>query len=201
MQRLQAEEHVRPNVIGRADLGVGLFQLCVSVAQDRESPFANGGRAFMTTPQTSGSHAFWWLVFVTVAVALVVALAFALGQADVGSAALVRLAVVCLIASLPATFFGIALRTLASARAAVLLANLIYQPPAHSGGLWVPPMVLPSVVNAVFRWVPTRAIGELGWAAIAGARWDTGCPAVLLCRKLFAVVAVVVAHARRRRFA
>lgn len=185
-----------------AVLGVGFFQFGVSVAQDRESPFAKWQQ---TLP---GHAANQWiasvlasLAFVTVAVTLVVVLAFALGRVEVGAAALMRLAVVCLIASFTATFMGIALGSLASARAAVPLANLIYLPLAYLGGLWVPPMVLPSAVNAVSQWTPTRAMGELGWAAIAGTRWDTGYLAVLLGWTVISVAAVVVAHARRRRFA
>ncbi|MYH59461.1 MAG: ABC transporter permease [Boseongicola sp. SB0675_bin_26] len=183
-----------------AVLGVGFFQFGVSVAQDRESPFAKWQQ---TLPGHAGNQ---WiarvlasLVFVTVAVALVVALAFVLGRVEVGAAALVRLAFVCLIASFTATFMGIALGSLASARAAVPLANLIFLPLAYLGGLWVPPMALPSAVNAVSQWTPTRAMGELGWAAIAGTRWDPGYLAVLLGWTVISVAVVVVAHARHRR--
>ena len=185
-----------------AVLGVGFFQFGVSVAQDRESPFAKWQQ---TLPGRAGNQ---WiarvvasLVFVTVAVALVVALAFALGRVEVGAAALIRLAAVCLIASFTATFMGIALGSLASARAAVPLANLIYLPLAYLGGLWVPPTVLPPAVNVISQWTPTRAMGELGWAAIAGTRWDSGYLAVLLGWMVISVAAVVVAHARRGRFA
>ena len=185
-----------------AVLGVGFFQFGVGVAQDRESPFARWQKCL------PGHAANQWiasvlssLVFVTVAVALVVALAFALGRVEVGAAALVRLAAVCLIASFTATFMGIALGSLASARAAVPLANLIYLPLAYLGGLWVPPMALPSAVNAISQWTPTRAMGELGWAAIEGIGCNTGYLAVLLAWTLISVAAVVVAHALRRRFA
>lgn len=184
-----------------AVLGVGFFQFGVSVALDRESPFAKWQQ---TLPGHAGHQ---WiarvlasLVFVTVAVALVVALSFALGRVEVGAAALIRLAAVCLIASFTATFMGIALGSLASARAAVPLANLTFLPLAYLGGLWVPPMALPSAVNVVSQWTPTRAMGELGWAAIAGTKWDPGHLAVLAGWTVISVAVAVVAHARHKRY-
>jgi ABC-2 type transport system permease protein len=155
-----------------AVLGVGFFQFGVSVAQDRASPFATWQRSL---PGPSG---FLWLarilasmIFVTIAVALVVAVSLAMTDISLPATAWARLGAVCLMATVAATVMGIALGNLASARAAVPLANLIYLPLAYLGGLWVPPMVMPDAINAISVWTPTRAMGELAWAAIDGRAW------------------------------
>lgn len=109
-----------------AVLGVGFFQFGVSVAQDRESPFATWQRSL------PGSFVHQWiarllasLIFVTMAVLLVIIIALAMADIDLDSTAWLRLGVVCLMSVATATLMGIALGSLSTARAAVPLANLI----------------------------------------------------------------------------
>ncbi|MDP5347383.1 MAG: ABC transporter permease [Paracoccaceae bacterium] len=156
-----------------AVLGVGFFQFGVSVAQDRASPFATWQS---TLP---GSAVPQWIariiaavIFVTLAVALVIALAHLMTDVDLPARAWGRLAAVCLMATGTATLMGIALGSVASARAAVPLANLVYLPLAYLGGLWVPPIAMPAAINAISEWTPTRAMGELAWAAMEGRAWS-----------------------------
>ena len=184
-----------------AVLGVGFFQFGVSVAQDRASPFATWQRSL------PGSMMPQWiariaaaLLFVTLAVALVIALAHLMTDLDLPARAWVRLAAVSSLATVTATLMGIALGSVASARAAVPLANLIYLPLAYLGGLWVPPMAMPATINAISEWTPTRAMGELAWAAIEGRAWsrqDLG----LLAAWTLAAAAITVLTTRpwRRR--
>lgn len=183
-----------------AVLGVGFFQFGVSVAQDRESAFARW--------QQSLPGAMWgqWfarvvaaLVFVAIAVSLVVVMALVLTDVQLTFTALLRLAVVCVMSAVTAIFMGIALGSCASARAAVPLANLVYLPLAYLGGLWVPPMFLPSAVNLISEWTPTRAMGELSWAAMNGSSWDTRYLLLLLCWTLLAMGIAGVAQTRQRR--
>lgn len=178
-----------------AVLGVGFFQFGVSVAQDRASPFATWQRSL---PGPSG---FLWLarmlaavIFVTIAVALVVAMSHALTDISLPAMAWVRLGAVCLMATIAATVMGIALGSVASARAAVPLANLIYLPLAYLGGLWVPPMAMPGPINAISVWTPTRAMGELAWAAIEGRAWGWQDLGLLAAWTLAAAAVVVVAQ-------
>lgn len=152
-----------------AVLGVGFFQFGVSVAQDRATAFARWQRSL------PGHAALPWVarimvsvLVVTMAVALVVAVAQAMADITLPALAWARLGAACLMASVAATVMGIALGHLASARTAVPLANLVYLPLAYLGGLWVPPMLMPEAINALSVWMPTRAMGELAWAAIEG---------------------------------
>ncbi len=164
-----------------AVLGVGFFQFGVSVAQDRESAFATWQRSL------PGGIGVQWvarvvaaLFFVTIAVVLVVVMALVLTDQRPGAAPLARLAVVCLASSVTAIFMGIALGSFTPARAAVPLANLIYLPLAYLGGLWVPPMFMPDAIAAISVWTPTRAMGELSWAAINGTGFETRYAVILL---------------------
>ncbi|MEM6940016.1 MAG: ABC transporter permease [Pseudomonadota bacterium] len=156
-----------------AVLGVGFFQFGVSVAQDRQSAFATwqrslpGHRVIAWIARVMGS-----VVFVILAVWLVVLAALLMAEIDLSPQAWVRLALVCLLASIPATVMGIALGSVSSARAAVPIANLIFLPLAYLGGLWVPPMFMPAPIAALSEWTPTRAMGELSWAAIDGSAWE-----------------------------
>lgn len=183
-----------------AVLGVGFFQFGVSVAQDRASPFATWQRSL------PGAAGFLWIarilaamIFVTIAVALVVVLSHVMTDISLPATAWARLGTVCLMATVAATVMGIALGNIASARAAVPLANLIYLPLAYLGGLWVPPMAMPDAINAISVWTPTRAMGELAWAAIddrAFAVWDLG---LLGAWTVAALLIVAVAQMRQRR--
>ena len=183
-----------------AVLGVGFFQFGVSVAQDRESPFATWQQSL------PGSAAAAWtarvlssLVFITIAVLLVVVMALLMTDISLSASAWARLALVCAICAVTATFMGIALGSVASARAAVPLANLVYLPLAYLGGLWVPPIAMPAAINAISEWMPTRAMGELGWAAVTGAPFNGGYALSLMVWTLVAVAVIQVAQRAPRR--
>lgn len=183
-----------------AVLGVGFFQFGVTVAQDRESAFATWQR---TLP---GHVAYQWVarisasvVFVTIAVLCVVVVARVMTDVRLGAGAWMRLGFVCFICAITATLMGIALGSVSSARAAVPMANLVYLPLAYLGGLWVPPIAMPAAINTVSQWTPTRAMGELGWAAVNGAPWDTGYLASLAAWTAAAVIVIVIAQVGRVR--
>lgn len=153
-----------------AVLGVGFYQFGVTVAQDRADPFIRWQRLL------PGSALAPWVAriavgmgFSALAMALVLMLGKMLGGVTLAdSTAWLRVAAITLAAALPATLMGTALGSLASARAAVPLANLVFLPLAYLGGLWMPPQLLPETVAAISVWTPTRAMGELAWAALDG---------------------------------
>lgn len=185
-----------------AVLGVGFFQFGVSVAQDRESAFAlwqsslPGSLAASSMARVVGT-----LVFVTIAVALVIATALVMTEVSFTLLALARLALVCAMAAVTAIFMGIALGSFASARAAVPLANLVYLPLAYLGGLWVPPQFMPQTINAISQWTPTRAMGELSWAAIDGRAFALSDIGLLLVWTAIAIGLAGLAQVRRLRAA
>ncbi|WP_349368685.1 ABC transporter permease [Salinarimonas sp.] len=182
-----------------AVVGVGFFQFGVSIAQDRESPFEAWQRSLPRSLTAQWSARIVAAVMITaLAVALVVAMALVLNAIRLDATAWARLALVCLVSVVPATLLGIALGTVASARAAVPLANLVYLPLAYLGGLWVPPMVMPSAIAAVSEWTPTRAMGELSWAAVSGDPFEWSFVVLLLAWTLAAVLLASFVQLRRR---
>lgn len=183
-----------------AVLGVGFFQFGVSVAQDRESAFATWKRCL------PGHQANQWIariiasmLFVALAVCLVIVVAQLMTDIELSTKAWGRLGLVCLAATIPATVMGIALGSVSSARAAVPIANLIFLPLAYLGGLWMPPMLMPAPIAAISEWTPTRAMGELGWAAINGTEWEPRHIFLLLGWTLIASAVIFVARWVKRQ--
>ena len=184
-----------------AVLGVGFYQFGVTVAQDRADPFIRWQRLL------PGSALAPWVArimagvfFAALAMALVLVLGRVLGGvvlADAGAWA--RLVAVTLLAAGPATVMGTALGSLASARAAVPLANLIFLPLAYLGGLWMPPQMLPDAVAAISVWTPTRAMGELAWAALDGRALPLRYLAMLAGWTAIAAAVTWAAQARHAR--
>ncbi len=181
-----------------AVLGVGFYQFGVTVAQDRADPFIRWQRLL------PGATSAPWVArivagvgFSAVAMGLVLVLGKTLGGvvlADTGGWG--RLVMITLLAAGPATLMGTALGSLASARAAVPLANLIFLPLAYLGGLWMPPQMLPETVAAISVWTPTRAMGELAWAALDGRSLPLRFAAVLAGWTAFAAAITWAAQAR-----
>lgn len=183
-----------------AVVGVGFYQFGVTVAQDRENPFTVWQR---TLP---GNAAAPWvariiasLIFVIVAVALVWIAARLIADITLSFTAYARLAAACALASIPATLMGTALGSVASSRAAVPLANLIFLPMSYLGGLWVPPIALPSAIAALSVWTPTRAMGEIAWAAMDGRDLPMRYMLVLAGWALAAGLITWAAQLRNRR--
>lgn len=184
-----------------AVLGVGFYQFGVTVAQDRADPFIRWQRLL------PGSALAPWVArimagvfFAALAMALVLVLGRVLGGvvlADAGAWA--RLVAVTLLAAGPATVMGTALGSLASARAAVPLANLIFLPLAYLGGLWMPPQMLPDALAAISVWTPTRAMGELAWAALDGRALPLRYLAMLAGWTAIAAAVTWAAQARHAR--
>lgn len=182
-----------------AVVGVGFYQFGVTVAQDRESPFTVWQR---TLP---GNALMPWiariiasLIFVLIAVALVLVAAWQIAGITLSAGAYARLAGACALAAVPATLMGTALGSVASSRAAVPLANLVFLPLSYLGGLWVPPVALPAAIDAISVWTPTRAMGEIAWAALDGRTPSGQYLAVLLG---WAVLAGLVTWSAQRRHA
>jgi ABC-2 type transport system permease protein len=183
-----------------AVVGVGFYQFGVTVAQDRETPFATWQR---TLPGTAVAP---WvarlvaaLLFVLIASGLVLVAGRLVGGITLGADQYARLAGACALAAVPAVLLGTALGSVASARAAVPLSNLVFLPLAYLGGLWVPPVALPSGIAALSVWTPTRAMGEIAWAALDGRAWSARYLLVLMGWALIGATVTALAQARHRR--
>ncbi|MBN8294475.1 ABC transporter permease [Rhodobacter sp. NTK016B] len=183
-----------------AVLGVGFYQFGVSVAQDRETPFV------LWQHTLPGALWLGWAARIVVAMGVVlaaVAMVLLAGRFVGGivpdGPETARLIAACALVSVPAVLMGIALGSAASARAAVPLSNLLFLPLAYLGGLWVPPVALPESVEALSVWTPTRAMGELAWAAVDGRALPGRYLVVLAGWSLLSVAVIGLAQSRHRR--
>ncbi|MCB1396076.1 MAG: ABC transporter permease [Rhodobacter sp.] len=183
-----------------AVVGVGFYQFGVSVAQDRETPFSAWQRLL------PGNGSLIWVarvvaavIFALVAVALVLTAAWLIAGIALQPDAYLRLAAACAVAAVPAVLLGTALGSLASARAAVPLSNLVFLPLAYLGGLWVPPIALPAGIAALSVWTPTRAMAEIAWAALDGRDLSGRYMAVLAGWALLGALVTWGAQIRHRR--
>ena len=149
-----------------AVIGVAFYQFGVGVAQDRESPWEDYVR---TLPAPAlpriAARIVAASIFAAGAAAAVIAVAHGIAAPNFTVGSAIALAAVLAMGLLPFALLGIALGYLASAKAAVALANMIYLPLAFAGGLWLPPDGLPNVVAALSPLTPTRQFAELAWAA------------------------------------
>ncbi len=68
--------------------------------------------------------------------------------------------------AVPFALIGICLGLAVNSRTVLPLANLVYLPLSFAGGLWMPPNALPTAVQKVSVYLPTRMYGEILWASI-----------------------------------
>ncbi|PPK92010.1 ABC-2 type transport system permease protein [Kineococcus xinjiangensis] len=104
--------------------------------------------------------------------------------------------------ALPVAVLGLAIGFSLSSRAALALAQVLLLPLAFAGGLFFPPAMFPAWLDAVSRWLPTRAARDLVVGAATGAPVPASTLPVLAGWTLL-LAALAVAAQRRdegRRF-
>jgi ABC-2 type transport system permease protein len=176
-----------------AVVGVAFVQAGVRMAERRASPWED---TLATLPAGRAARlcaeALVALAAAGLAASLVLAVAMASVPLSLDGRAAWRLASALVLGGLPFAAMGLALGAWTSPTAAPAIANLVHLPLAYGGGLWVPPALLPDAVARVSPWMPTRAYGELAWAAVAGGDWRAGDGWALAAWTLgFALVAAV----------
>jgi ABC-2 type transport system permease protein len=158
-----------------AVVGVAFVQAGVRMAERRASPWED---TLATLPAGRGARLCAEALVALAAAALAAGLVLVVAAASVPLAldgrAAWRLASALALGGLPFAAMGLALGAWTSPSAAPAIANLVHLPLAYGGGLWVPPALLPDAIARVSPWMPTRAYGELAWAAVAGGEWRAG---------------------------
>jgi len=155
-----------------AVLGVVMFQFGAGVANDRISPWST----FERTLPLSGlvvvvTSILTALTFAAMGGGVLVIAAYASTPVHLGLEAWARLLLALLAGAIPLSLLGLCIGYLASPKAAVPIANLLYLPMAFLGGLWVPPQFLPEAVRGISVFMPTRQWGEAVWPAVVGTAW------------------------------
>jgi ABC-2 type transport system permease protein len=152
-----------------AVIGISFFQFGVSIAQAREARWEDYAR---TLPAGGFPRIVAQIVaaalFLAIALVLLWSIAAATSAVDLSIAQYVKLLGVLLIGIVPFVLMGAALGYSVPARGAVPIANLLYLPLSYLGGLWMPPEMLPDLVEKISPFTPTRQLGELAWSSVLG---------------------------------
>jgi ABC-2 type transport system permease protein len=166
---------------GFAILGVALFQFGVGIAAERASPWE---RYLRTLPIRAsarfGARFVSALAFGGAAATVVLVTAQLLTPAALGSADWLALGLTLALGAIPFALLGIAIGYLATPKAALPIANVVYLSLSYAGGLWTTPAELPDTVDAVSRALPTRALADALLAAVTPEPWTWSPWAILI---------------------
>ena len=150
-----------------AVLGVVLFQTAVQTAIERASTWS---RYLRTLPVSTAEI----LIYRTVAslflgalaVSLVVVTGLLFTELKVTDIPWIPFLSSLFLGGIPFLILGLCIGHAVSARAAVPVANLVYLPLSFAGGLWMPPNILPKLIQDISTELPTRWYGEWVWNSL-----------------------------------
>jgi len=154
---------------GFAVIGVAFFQFGVGIAVERASPWETYLRTLPVGPGTRlGARVLSAVVFAGAAAAILVAVAALTTHVMLPPAQWIALVATLLVGAAPFAVLGIALGYWAPQRGALPIANILYLGLSYAGGLWFRARELPAPVEAVSRYLPTRAYADALAAAVEG---------------------------------
>lgn len=150
-----------------AILGVVLFQFAIGISQEKNTPWSQ----YLSILPLPGSlrlipRIINSLLVATASVLAVTAVSLLCTPLVFWDIPWGRFLLALLFGALPFSFLGAALGYAVNSKSIVPLANLVYLPLSFAGGLWMPPNALPSAVQEISKYLPTRYFGEFAWAAL-----------------------------------
>jgi ABC-2 type transport system permease protein len=168
--RTQAEANLRMGTFsGFAVIGVAFFQFGVGIAVERASPWETYLRTLPIGPGARlGARVLSAVAFAGAAAAILVAVAVVTTDAALAVSQWVALVATLLLGAVPFAVLGIALGYWAPQRGALPIANLLYLGLSYAGGLWFRARELPTPVEAVSPYLPTRAFADALAASVEG---------------------------------
>ncbi len=150
-----------------AVLSVVLFQFAVGIAQEKDSswyyyvkslPYPRGLQL--------GSRLLAGLLFSALGIGGVIATALIFSDLKIQDILWFSFIAKVYLGSIPFALMGICIGLSVNSRTVLPMANLIYLPLSFAGGLWMPPNILPKVVQDISIYLPTRMYGEILWADV-----------------------------------
>lgn len=154
---------------------VTFFQLGVGTANERENPWSSFVRTLPASPLYRNAAKVTTAAVLALLAALVLVLASAAPTPlDLPLVRWPRIFLALAAGGVMMGMLGTALAYLVTPKAALPLANLIYLPLAFMGGMWMPPELLPRIVQEISPYLPSRQWMELVWPAVGDGSWDVG---------------------------
>lgn len=150
-----------------AFLGVAFFQFGVGISAERLSPWELFVRTLSVSPwQRVAGRVLSALGFASASAFVVAALALATTPVSLNMPQGMALAAALLVGSIPFALLGFAIGYLASPKAALPIANLLFLSLAYLGAMWTGPGSLPDGIRALSLALPTRQWMEILWAPL-----------------------------------
>jgi ABC-2 type transport system permease protein len=178
-------------------LTVVFFQFGVGVALTRVSAWEVYLRTLPLAPRTRLAGGLLAAApFAAGSAGAVVLVALVANPPQLSPGAWLRLLVALVVGGTTLAALGLALGYWARPRAALPLANLLNLGLAFAGGLWFQPQDLPSAVESVSPYLPTRQWGDLIWSVTESEPWRLETFAWLAAYTL-AFLTVAIAGYRR----
>jgi ABC-2 type transport system permease protein len=144
-----------------------LFQYGIGVAEDRAQPWDPYARtlAVGAGPRFAG-RILAGLVLMIASLLPVVVIAAVATEATITLAGFVAATGVVVVIAVPFTLMGLAIGYALPAKAAIVLAQVLFVPLAFGGGLMTGPDNAPGFVEAIAPYLPTGGAVRLMWAAV-----------------------------------
>jgi ABC-2 type transport system permease protein len=187
-----------------AVLSVVLFQFGIGLANDRETSWYSYLRVLPAPNGTTlVARVLSGVIFATLGVAGVLLTAKFLGKLDFAPYRWGAFASTLVLGAIPFACLGLALGLIVSARSATPVLNLTYLPLSFAGGLWMPPNLLPKIVQDISEYLPSRHYGELLWATLLdGEMKDRDLYGLLLATILLTILlCILIRREQDQRFA
>lgn len=150
-----------------AILGVVLFQLAVHTSMDKASPWLQYVRTLpVTTLEFMLAKIGASFVLSLLAAGAVVLVAISETPLKTEALPWLPFVTALLLGGVPFAFMALTLGFLIKGKAILPAANMVYLPLSFAGGLWLPPSALPTAIQKISEYLPTRMYGEIVWAVL-----------------------------------
>ncbi|MBC7754734.1 MAG: ABC transporter permease [Moraxellaceae bacterium] len=146
-------------------LSVVLFQFSVGISQEKETSWYFYLRSLPSYRGIIlGSRIISGFIFSSFAVAGVLCTAFIFSDLKLADIDWVLFLIRIFAGAIPFALLGICLGQWVGSKTILPVANLVYLVLSFAGGLWMPPSALPTAVQKISPYLPTRMYGELMWS-------------------------------------
>jgi ABC-2 type transport system permease protein len=144
-----------------------LFQYGIGVAEDRAQPWDPYARTLPAgaAPRFAG-RILAGLLMMTASLLPVVVIAALMTEATITVGGFLAAVIVVAVIAVPFTLMGLAIGYSLPAKAAIVLAQVLFIPLAFGGGLMTAPGSAPGFVETIAPYLPTGAAARLMWAAV-----------------------------------